>query len=84
MQAAAGDDMKSVPDQDLGVGVLVAGAGVDACIGQLQLLNQQTPLHVEVAAVSLRELGGGGVGVTDTQGSSRPSTESRAAAQTHT
>ena len=57
MEAVVGDDVDAVSGQDLTVGVLVAGAGVDACVGQLQALNQQPSLHVEgTAVVALREV----------------------------
>lgn len=46
-----GDDVNAVSGQDLAVGVLMAAAGVDACVSQLQALNQQTTLHVERAVV---------------------------------
>lgn len=57
MEAVVGDDVNAVSGQDLAVGVLVAGAGVDACVSQLQALNQQPSLHVDGAGVTaLREL----------------------------
>lgn len=60
VEAVVGDDVNAVSGQDLAVGVLVAGAGVEACVSQLQALNQQPPLHVEGAVViALRELRGG-------------------------
>lgn len=58
VEAVVGDDVKAVSGQHLAVGVLVAGAGVEACIGLLQPLNQQPPLHVDCAVVvTLTELG---------------------------
>lgn len=58
METVVGDDVDAVSGQDLTVGVLVAGAGVDACVCQLQALNQQPSLHVKGAVViALRELG---------------------------
>lgn len=85
VHAAVGDDVKAVPDQDLVVGVLAAGAGVDACIGQLQALNQQTPLHVEGAVVTVRELGGDRCTFNmSTHSSSCLSTDSRTAAHIQT
>lgn len=59
VEAVVGDDVDAVSGQDLTVGVLVAGAGVDARVGQLQALNQQSSLHVDgaVIVVARRELG---------------------------
>lgn len=55
-EAVSGNNVNAVSGQDLDVGVLLAGAGVQACVGQLQALNQQPSFHVEAAGVfSLRE-----------------------------
>ena len=51
VEAVVGDDVNAVSDQDLGVGVLLAGAGVEACVSQLQALNQQPSFHVEGVVV---------------------------------
>lgn len=40
VEAVVGDNVNTVSGQDLAVGVLVAGAGVEACVSQLQVLNQ--------------------------------------------
>lgn len=57
VEAVVGDNVKTVSGQDLAVGVLLAAAGVEACVGQLQALNQQPSLHVDGARViTLREL----------------------------
>lgn len=57
VEAVVGDDVNAVSGQNLAVGVLLAGAGVEACVRQLQALNQQPSLHVEgVAVVTPREL----------------------------
>lgn len=40
VETVVGDDVNSVSDQDLAVGVLVARAGVQARVGQLQVLKQ--------------------------------------------
>lgn len=59
-QAAAGDDVDAVAGQHLAVGVLVAGAGVEARVGRLQALDQQPPPGVEETAIlaALTELSG--------------------------
>lgn len=60
VEAVVGDDVDAVSGQDLSVGVIMAGAGVDAGVGELQTLKQQTPLHVEGASITiLRERAGG-------------------------
>lgn len=57
VEAVLGDNANAVSSQDLGVGVLVAGAGVKARVGLFQVLNEQASLHVEGAVVvALREL----------------------------
>lgn len=57
VEAVVGDDVHAVPGQDLAVGVLEAGAGVEARVSQLQALDQQPAPHVEGAvAIALREL----------------------------
>lgn len=59
MQADVGDDVKSVPNQDLAVGPLLSTAGVEACVSQLQALNQQPWLYAEEAVIlTERELRG--------------------------
>ncbi len=60
VEAVVGDNVNTVSGEDLAVGVLMAGAGVEACVSQPQVLNQQTPFHVEGASVIiLRELRAG-------------------------
>lgn len=39
VQGLTGDDVNTVSGQDLAVGVLVAGAGVEAGVGQFEVLN---------------------------------------------
>lgn len=57
VEAVLRDNANAVSSQDLGVGVLTAGAGVKARVGLFQLLNEQASLHVEGAVVvALREL----------------------------
>lgn len=57
VQAVTGDDVNTVSGQDLTVGVLVAGAGVEAGVRQFKALNQQPTLHVEGAVViAVRDL----------------------------
>ncbi len=51
VEAVVGDNVNTISGQDLAVGVLVAGAGVESCVSQLQALNQQPPLHVKGAVV---------------------------------
>lgn len=51
VEAVVGDNVNTVLGQDLDVGVLVAGARVEANVSQLQALNQQPPLHVEEAVL---------------------------------
>lgn len=52
-----GDDVQVVSGQDLGVGVLLAGAGVQALIALIQALDQQPSLHEEgTIIVTLRKL----------------------------
>lgn len=55
VETAFGDDMEAVPGQDLAVGVVVAGADVEANVWQLQTLNQQPPLRLLEAFIDLRK-----------------------------
>lgn len=45
VETMVGDDVKAIPGQNQAVGVLVAGAGVEASVGQVQALNQQPSLQ---------------------------------------
>lgn len=57
-ETVVGDDVEAVPGQNQTVGVLVAGAGVEAGVGRVQALNQQPSAQGQEPVFSvLRKLG---------------------------